>query len=125
MALTTEPKSPTQEEFDSRTRELRRALRDWWDDEAQTFDCAVSETSSVWEGMPEIDSKAVVKASPIIRRFTGRDLDPRDIKRGGYSSFDELVDHLFPKLRAKCQPEVAQAQARIHFHREITNVRRS
>lgn len=48
-------------------------------------------TDPLWDGMPEIDSKAVVKASPVIRGHTGADLDPRLIRKGGYTSLDDLI----------------------------------
>ena len=92
----------TKKKFDAIESELRAALRKWWDDESESFDAAVMGTAAVWEGMPEIDSKAVVKASPIICKFTGADLDPKMIRRGGYSSFDDLAMDLLPKLREAC-----------------------
>jgi hypothetical protein len=119
--------SITQAEFDAIAPRLRDALKKWWEDEAQSFDAAVAGTASVWDGMPEIDSKAVVKASPVIRTFTGSDLDPRMIKRGGYASFDELANDLLPKLRAAC-PAGAAAEAAPSANQdevESINVQRS
>src|SRR5450755_3152361 len=98
----------TQVEFDSILPRFRHALEDWWANESQSFDAAVAGTAasggtaSVWAGLPEIDSKAVVKASPVIRAYIGIDLDPTMIRKGGYDSFDDLAGDLLPKLRAKC-----------------------
>jgi len=115
----------TKKKFDAIEPELREALRKWWEEEAQNFDAAVSETASVWDGMPEIDSKAVVKASPIIREFVGGDLDPKLIRKGGYSSFDDLVKDLLPKLREAC-PSVASAHpAAVESKMESINARKS
>jgi hypothetical protein len=92
----------TKSMFDKVEAPLRAALKDWWKDEAQDFDAAIAGTVPIWEGLPEIDSKAVVKASPIIKRFTGADLDPQMIRQGGYKSFDDLADDLLPKIRTAC-----------------------
>jgi hypothetical protein len=92
----------TKKKFDAIESQLRDALKKWWEDEAQCFDAAIAGTAAVWRGMPEIDSKAVVKASPVMRRFIGGDLDPKMIRKGGYASFDDLAADLLPKLRAAC-----------------------
>lgn len=108
----------TKRQFDAIEAQLRSALQAWWKEEAQTFDAAVAGTASVWEGLPEIDSKAVVKASPVVRKFLGTDLDPKMIKQGGYASFSDLVNDLVPKLRAICP---AQAPA-VRQHVAESNV---
>lgn len=115
----------TKKKFDAIEAQLRGELKKWWADESESFDAAVAGTASVWDGMPEIDSKAVVKASPIIRRFTGADLDPKMIKRGGYSSFDELVNDLFPKLREACPSASPTRRTPAASTLESINVRRS
>lgn len=115
----------TKKKFDAIEAELRAALKKWWEDEAESFDAAVTGTASVWDGMPEIDSKAVVKASPIIRKFTGSDLDPKMIRKGGYSSFNDLVSDLLPKLREACPSTVPARPAPVAGTMESINVRRS
>jgi hypothetical protein len=125
MAKKTEISTITKRKFDAIEAQLRAALQEWWKEEAQSFDAAVAGTAAVWEGMPEIDSKAVVKASPVIRKFMGADLDPKMIMQGGYASFDDLANDLLPKLRAAC-PSTAPA-ARQHVADatvESINVRR-
>lgn len=117
----------TKRNFDAIESQLREALRKWWEDEAQSFDAAVAGTSAVWQGMPEIDSKAVVKASPVIRSFVGVDLDPKMIRKGGYASFDDLAGDLLPKLRAACPvtaPASAKAPRPSNATVESMNVRR-
>jgi len=126
MAKRTRTPSITQSDFDTSEKKLRAALRKWWDDEAQDFDAAVSKTNKVWQTMmPEIDSKAVVKASPIIKRFLGTPLDPRLIKKGGYASFDDLVKDLLPKLRKLCPVGPAQPQVASAVTGQTTKVTRS
>ena len=96
----------TKTEFDALEAQLREDLRKWWEDEQAEFEAdppiADPTTDPLWDGLPEIDSKAVVKASTVVRAHTGADLDPRLIRKGGYSSFDDLANDLLPKLRASC-----------------------
>jgi hypothetical protein len=115
----------TKKKFETIEPQLRAELKAWWDEESENFDAAVAGTASVWDGMPEIDSKAVVKASPIIRKFTGADLDPKLIKKGGYASFDELVNDLFPKLKEACPPTSPKRRAPAASTMESINVRKS
>jgi hypothetical protein len=115
----------TRKRFDAIAAQLRDALQKWWDDESQSFDAAVAGTASVWEGMPEIDSKAVVKASPVVRQFTGADLDPSLIRKGGYASFDDLAKDLLPKLRAACLATPPPRRPTTDNNLESINVRRS
>lgn len=115
----------SKDEFDAIEPQLRAALQKWWEDEAQSFDAAVAGTASVWDGMPEIDSKAAVKASPIIRQFTGGDMDPRMIRKGGYASFDDLANDLLPKLRDACSPATPTGSTAVAQPTESINVRRS
>jgi hypothetical protein len=117
--------SITRKKFDAIEAELRAELKKWWEDESESFDAAVAGTASVWDGMPEIDSKAVVKASPIIRKFTGADLDPKMIRKGGYSSLDDLVNDLLPKLREACPSSPPARHASTGTTMESINVRRS
>jgi hypothetical protein len=115
----------TKTTFDAVKSDLRSDLKKWWEDESESFDAAVAGTASVWGGMPEIDSKAVVKASPIIRKFVGGELDPRMIRKGGYSSFDDLVNDLLPKLREACPSALTARHAPTATTMEAINVRRS
>jgi hypothetical protein len=96
-----------QSEFDQRLSAIRSDLQTWYDDETTPVTApppTTPATAPVWQGMPEIDSKAVVKASPVIRRHLGIDLDPSLIRKGGYASFDDMTNDLLPKLRNICPP---------------------
>ena len=114
----------TKKQFDQVAGQLRAALKKWWEDEAEDFDAAVAGTAAVWEGMPEIDSKAVVKASPVIAKFIGAELDPKLIRKGGYASFDDLANDLLPKLRNACGSSSASRRPPASKMESI-NVRRS
>jgi hypothetical protein len=100
----------TKAEFDEIEQALREDLKRWWEDEKADLEAdpmpADPEMDPLWEGMPEIDSKSVVKASPIIRQHVGADLDPKLIRKGGYDSFDDLANDLLPRVRATC-PDAA------------------
>jgi len=45
-----------------------------------------------------VDSKAVIKLSPIVEEHTGRKVKPEWIKPGGYDSVDEAITHLMEQL---------------------------
>lgn len=66
---------------------------------------ALSSGSGLYGNMPQIDSKVVTKASPIIEKHLGFKLPLDLIRRGGYESFSDLMADLAPKLRDLCQPK--------------------
>src|SRR5689334_10642001 len=88
----------TQRQFDAIEAKLRKELQRWYEDESEapppSSNASTPATEGAWDDMPAIDSKAVVKASTIFKRYLGVDLDPKMIRKGGYSSFDDLVDDL-------------------------------
>lgn len=55
----------------------------------------------LWNGVPEIDSKAVAETSPIWEKHLGIPLDTRLIRPGGYASFDEFLSELGPRMLRK------------------------
>lgn len=71
----------------------------WWSTESGDWDALVSGASpaalpggsSVWGGMPEVDSKAVARLSPIFEKHYGVPLDPKLIRPGGYHSIGEAA----------------------------------
>jgi hypothetical protein len=60
--------------------------------------------SDLWE-LPPVDSKSVAKLSPFVKELVGRRLDPRWIRKGGYSTVSEAVDHMLVQLHKHCVVE--------------------
>jgi len=106
----------TQNEFDACAPSLISELRRWYDEQKQNPDAPPPNpaTGGAWEHLPDIDSKAVVKASPIVKKLLGVKLDPRLIRKGGYDSFEHLVSELLPKLRALCPNSAVGDATELH-----------
>jgi hypothetical protein len=47
---------------------------------------------------PVVDSKTVMKLSPIVELMTGKKIKTEWIKNGGYDSVDEAIAHLLKQL---------------------------
>lgn len=47
---------------------------------------------------PIVDSKTVMKLSPVVEAMTGKKIKPEWIKKGGYDSVDEAIIHLLKQL---------------------------
>ena len=50
--------------------------------------------------LPAIDSLGVVNGLLTIEKHVGFEVSSRVIRRGGYSSFDDMTSDLLPKIRA-------------------------
>lgn len=102
-------------DFDEIEGRLTGDLKDWYEDiaDAPPAPGATEETKGAFEDLPDVDSKEVVKASPIIRKYLGVDLDKKHIRKGGYESFDHLKADLLPKLRASCPDSLATDDASV------------
>lgn len=98
-------------QFDGLAGQLRGALESWYRDQMDDPEAPPSNpnTAGAFGHLPEIDSKSVVTASPIIREILGVDLDPKLIRKGGYTSFDDLAGDLLPKLRESCPSNTGEA----------------
>lgn len=105
----------TQTEFDATSGRLRADLKRWYDDRKDDPEAPPvnPETAGAFQHLPDIDSKAVVTTSPIIKKHLGVDLDPKLIRKGGYSSFDNMTGDLLPKLRASCPAAGVEARPQI------------
>jgi hypothetical protein len=69
-------------------------------------DCAIPELggesdSDLWD-LPPVDSKTVVKLSPIVEELTQHKLQPTWIKKGGYPSEEIAVDDLLTHIALHC-----------------------
>ena len=83
-------------------------LLKFWNDQSLDWDemvLAAGDESSIgddsvdlWDDMPEVDSKAVARSSPIFEQHLGIALDVRLIRAGGYVDFQDMVDDLVPKM---------------------------
>jgi hypothetical protein len=100
---------PNKTDFDAKRSELEALARDWAERECTTFDAAVRKASakdpgegSIWDDMPEIDSKRTVSLLVELEPVLGCKLPPSVIKAGGYASVDDLISKLFSKIRERC-----------------------
>ena len=72
--------------------ELRASLQE----EQANWDAQISgddAESDLWGSIPTVDSKTVARMAPIFEKHLGH-FDVRDIRPGGYSSIDEVIQHL-------------------------------
>jgi len=90
--------------FASKAAELIEELNDWYEEETASIDGTViadapsgSGGSLIGTGAA-IDSKRVVDATVATKKVLGIELPPEIIKPGGYSSLDEMISDLMPKL---------------------------
>lgn len=77
----------------------------WWAAESGDWDALVDSTalpggSSLWGGMPAVDSKAVARLSPIFEKHFGVPLDPKLIRPGGYDSIEQAARDIEAKYQA-------------------------
>lgn len=86
----------TKAEYKKLKKKLKAELIDELDSEVQ-FAEFETDDEGLWD-TPAVDSKAVVKISPVVESYTGTQLDPSWIKCGGYDSVLEAVDHIMEQL---------------------------
>ena len=87
--------------------QIAAELRTWAEEEAGDWDDLVTSAPGgskenvidLYDDMPEIDSKAVARTSPIFERHFGIPLDVTLIRPGGYANIEEVVSHLIPKMK--------------------------
>jgi len=85
--------------------DLAADLRTWWDDQVADADDPFADprpprAGTIFEVVPVVDSLGVVTALITIGKHVGFDVPPRLIKAGGYRSFEEMLAHLLPRIRA-------------------------
>jgi hypothetical protein len=87
-------------EFNALLPKLRQQLTDALEKEQQ--DCALPDpTTDLWD-LPPVDSKTVVKLSPVVKTLVGHRLRPSWIRKGGYDSVEAAVNDLLAQIRAHC-----------------------
>ena len=53
-----------------------------------------SSSADLWAGMPTVDSKTIARIAPVFKEHTGKLLNPKRIRPGGYHSIEDAVQHL-------------------------------
>lgn len=121
-------------DFDQRRTELEARLHDWHARECIPFDDAVRAASaaevteddlSIWSDMPAIDSKLAISALLEIEAVTTLEIPATFIRSGGYETLQDLIDDLFPKVRAQCYEPTSMIQptsARISSPQPIADI---
>lgn len=66
------------------------------------FETADENEEDLWD-TPLVDSKSVIKLSPIVEKMTGHKIKPEWIKPGGYDSLEDAVSHLVKQLELDLQ----------------------
>jgi len=90
----------TAAEFNALVPKLRKQLTDALEKEQQ--DCALPDpTTDLWD-LPPVDSKTVVKLSPVVKALIGHRLRPSWIRKGGYASIEAAVHDLITQMRTHC-----------------------
>ena len=83
---------------------LAEDLRAWWDGEVGDADDPFADpkppSGTIFDVLPAIDSLGAVNGLLTIEKHVGFEVPSRIIRRGGYSSFDDMTSDLLPKVRA-------------------------
>lgn len=79
-------------------------LRTWWDGEVGGADDPFADpkppSGTIFDVLPAIDSLGAVNGLLTIEKHVGFEVPSRIIRRGGYSSFEDMTSDLVPKVRA-------------------------
>ena len=92
-------------EFHAIESDLRKSLQDRLEDEAAPIGGSdvKLEGTDVWDGVVAINSKFVAtELRPLVKKKLGDRFPLKFIKKGGYPSVKEALDHLMPQLRDWC-----------------------
>lgn len=87
-------------EFNALLPTLRKRLTDALKKEQE--DCALPDPETDLWDFPPVDSKTVVKLSPVVKELIGHRLHPSWIRKGGYPSIEAAVQDLLTQIRAHC-----------------------
>ena len=79
-------------------------LREWWDAEVGGADDPFADpkpiSGTIFDVLPAIDSLEIVNGLLTIEKHVGFEVPSQIIRRGGYSSFEDMTSDLLPKVRA-------------------------
>ena len=84
---------------------LSAELHIWWDGEVGGEDDPFAEpkpavSGTIFDVLPAIDSLGCVNALLTIEKHIGFEVPSSILRRGGYSSFEDMASDLLPKVRA-------------------------
>lgn len=86
-------------EFQKLIPELRKQLKTALEQELK--DCSGDPSTDLWD-LPTVDSKTVCKLSPVLQSAIGHSLDPSWIRKGGYESVRDAVEHVIAQAQEHC-----------------------
>lgn len=82
--------------------EALSALETWWNDEqadsALPGDALPAPSAGIMQPAIEIDSHRAVRALIVLEEVVKFTIPETEIKEGGYESFEEMKDHLIPRI---------------------------
>jgi len=96
----------TLEEFSLIKSALSKRLTTQLESEAELDDFMDDDDESDLWDTPAVDSKSVVKLSPIVEEFTGLKIKPEWIKPGGYDTVEDAVKELIRQLELDFKREI-------------------
>lgn len=83
---------------------VREALEAWWESEKTDSilpgDEVPASDAEIMKPAIEIDSHRAVRALITLEEVVKFTIPESEIKEGGYESFDEMTDHLIPRIQA-------------------------
>lgn len=84
---------------------LSADLQTWWNGEVSGEGDPFAEpkpavSGTIFDVLPAIDSLGCVNALLTIEKHVGFEVPSRILRRGGYSSFEDMASDLLPKVRA-------------------------
>lgn len=84
--------------------DIEVALEEWWQDEqadsALPGDAAPAPSAGIMRPAIEIDSHRAVRALIMLEEVVKFTIPETEIQEGGYESFEEMKEHLIPRVLA-------------------------
>jgi hypothetical protein len=82
--------------------DIRKRFTSWWNAETERLKndpFAPKEKGTLYDVVPDIDSLSVVESLVIAEAILNCKVPAKIIRSGGYSSANEMIEHLMPELR--------------------------
>lgn len=98
-------KAELEKSFQEKSAQLVAELEAWFAEEAESIDGVIEAGAPAGMGgsimgmRPAIDSKRVIDATVVTKRVLGIELPPNIIRPGGYTTCDEMIADIVPKLK--------------------------